>query len=70
VTRKNFSLKSFATIFASPPLFPGPASTSTSLLLSESSVAASSAAAAPARSMSGGATLPAACSMRRMSELR
>ena len=50
----------------SPPLLPGPARTRTSLPVSGSSLAASSAAAAPARSMRGGVTLPASCSMRRM----
>jgi len=68
VTRKNFCLRIPATICASPPLLPGPASTSTSFTVSRHSPVARSAAAAPARSMSG--TSFAAASMRRMPSVR
>jgi putative CocE/NonD family hydrolase len=68
VTRKNFCLSCSATIFASPPLLPGPASTSTSLAVSAHSCAARSAAAVPARCISGRSC--AASSIRRMSCVR
>ena len=71
VTRKNARLRCVATSKASPPLLPGPATTSTSLVLSPQSSRAYSAAAAPARSMSVGVgdAAPASPSSLRMADV-